>query len=86
VSGSAAMSGQNPDHDAKLVGDMGISARLPLFAGGRIDAGIDGASAVKTQAESRLYDASVQVEEEVRIALYRIKASAEEVETASRPG
>ncbi len=83
VSGSAAMSGELPDHDAKLVGGMGISARLPLFSGGGIDAGIDGASAVKTQAENRLYDASIQVEEEVRTALYRITASAEEVETAS---
>ena len=83
VSGSAALSAANPDHESKLVGDMGISARLPLFSGGRIDAGIDKASAVKSQAESRLDDASVQVEEEVRIALYRLKASAEEVETAS---
>ncbi len=83
VSGSAAMSGANPDHYLKLVGDMGISARLPLFSGGRLDAGIDGAAAVKSQAESRLADAAVQVEEEVRIALYRLKASAEEVATAS---
>ncbi len=83
VSGSAALSGVNPDHDSRLVGDMGISARLPLFSGGRLDAGVDGASAVKAQAENRLDDALVQVEEEVRIALYRIKASAEEVETAS---
>ncbi|MDD5208224.1 MAG: TolC family protein [Elusimicrobiales bacterium] len=83
VTGSAAMSGANPDHDLKLVGDMGVKARLPLFSGGRLDAGIDGASAAKSQAESRLRDTFVQVEEEVRIALYRLKASAEEVETAS---
>ncbi len=83
ISGSAALSSADPDHDTKLVGDMGISARLPLFTGGGIDAGVDGASAVKTQAESRLNDASVQVEEEVRASLYRLKASAEEVETAS---
>ena len=83
VSGSAAMSGANPDHEIKLVGDMGISARLPIFAGGRLDAGIDKASAIMTQAESRLNDASVQVEEEVRIAIYRRNASTEEVETAS---
>ena len=83
VSGSAAMSGVNPDHDAKLVGDLGVRARLPLFYGGRLDAGIDGAKALKSQAESRLRDTFVQVEEEVRIALYRLKASSEEVETAS---
>lgn len=83
VSGSAALSGVNPYHEAKLVGDLGISAKLPLFSGGRVGAGIDKASAVRTQAESRLSDAAVQVEEEVRGALYRLKASAEEVETAS---
>ncbi len=83
VSGSAAMSGVTPDQNAKLVGDMGVRARLPLFTGGRLDAGIDAASAVKSQAESRLRDAFVQVEEEVRIALYRLKASGEEVATAS---
>lgn len=83
VSGAAAMSGELPDHESKLVGDIGVSARLPLFAGGRIDAGIDGALAVKFQAESRLSDSAVQVEEEVRRALYRLKASADEVETAS---
>ena len=83
VSGSAAMSGENPDHGAKLVGDVVIADRLPLFTGGRLAAGIDGAQAVKSQAESRLDDAAVQVEEEVRTALYKLTASAEEVETAS---
>lgn len=83
ISGSAALSGNVPDHEDKLVGDMGIAARLPLFSGGRIDAGIAGASARKNQSESRLSDASVQVEEEVRTALYRLTASSEEVETAS---
>ncbi len=83
LSGSAALSGADPDHDDKLVGDVGIAARLPLFSGGRLAAGIDKAAAVKAQAESRLDDAAAQVEEEVRTALYRLKASAEEVDTAS---
>ena len=83
VSGSSALSSAVPDHTMKLVGDMGVSASLPLFSGGRIDAGIDGATALKSQAESRLDDAAVQVEEEVRGTLYQLKASAEEVETAS---
>jgi len=83
LSGSAALSGQIPDHEDKLVGDVGLAARLPLFTGGRLDAGIEGAAAVKSQAASSLDDASLQVEEEVRSALYRLKASSEEVETAS---
>ena len=83
VSASAAMSGQTPNNEDKLVGDMGIAARLPIFAGGRLDAGIAGASAVKSRAESRLSAAATQVEEEVRVAIYRTNASAEEVETAS---
>lgn len=83
VSGSAAMSGSVADHNDALVGDMAIAARLPLFSGGRINSGIDRASAVKTQAESRMADAEVQVEEEVRIAFFRLQAYAEEVETSS---
>lgn len=83
ISGASALSGQLPDHEVKLVGDIGIAAKLPLFSGGRIGAGIDAAAALKTQAGSRLADAAIQVEEEVRVALYRLLSSAEEVTTAS---
>jgi outer membrane protein TolC len=83
VSGSAAMSGNNPDADARLVGDLGISLRVPLLAGGRVSAGIDGAAAARERAQSLLDEAAVQVEEETLTALYRLKASAQEVETAS---
>jgi len=83
VSGGAAMSGNNPNREAKLVGDMGIALRVPLLAGGRVDAAIDAAAAGRDRAESLLEDAAAQVEEETLTALYRLKASAEEVSTAS---
>ncbi len=83
VGGSAAMSGNQPDHEARLVGDIGVSLRLPLLAGGRVNAGIDAASAARSRAESLLEDAAAQVEEETLTSLYRLKAAAEEVSTAS---
>ena len=83
VSASAAFSGEVPNKEDELVGDMGVAARLPLFTGGRLDAGIAGAAAVKSQAENRLSDIFVQVEEEVRVGIYRVRASADEVATAS---
>ena len=83
VSGAAAMSGNNPDKDAKLVGDIGVSLRVPLLAGGRVSAGIDAAAASKERTQSLLDDAAAQVEEETLTALYRLKASAQEVTTAS---
>lgn len=83
VSGDAAMSGNNPDHNAKLVGDIGVGLRVPLLAGGRVSAGIDAAAASRERAQSLLDDAAAQVEEETLTALYRLKASAQEVATAS---
>jgi outer membrane protein TolC len=83
VSGDAAMSGNIPDHNAKLVGDIGVGLRVPLLAGGRVAAGIDGASAARERAQSLLDDAAAQVEEETLTALYRLTASAQEVTTAS---
>jgi outer membrane protein TolC len=83
VSGDAAMSGNNPDHEAKLVGDIGVALKVPLLAGGRVSAGIDAAAAAKQRAQSLLDDAAAQVEEETLTALYRLRASAQEVATAS---
>ncbi len=82
-SGNAAMNGNNPDHEAKLVGDIAVSLKVPLLAGGRVDAGIDGAEAGVSRAQSLLDDAAAQVEEETLAALCRVKASAQEVSTAS---
>lgn len=82
-SGSAAVNGNQPDSEARLVGDMGLALRLPLLAGGRVDAGIDAASAGMNKAQDLLTDSSAQVEEETLSALYRLGASSEEVATAS---
>jgi outer membrane protein TolC len=83
LAGDAAMSGTEPNNSAKLVGDLGIALRMPLYEGGRVGAGIRLAQAAKSRAENLLEDASAQVQEETLTALYRLKASAEEVETAS---
>lgn len=83
LSGSAALSGNKPDKEDRLVGDMGVALRLPLFAGGRVDAGIDAASAARDRAGSLLADAAAQAEEETRAALRRLTAAGDEVSTAS---
>jgi outer membrane protein TolC len=81
--GNAAMSGNNPDNEAKLVGDMTLALRMPIYAGGRVSAAVKLADAGRSRAESLLEDASAQVQEETLSALYRLKASSEEVATAS---
>ena len=83
VSGDAAMSGEKPDKEAKLVGDMALSLRLPLFTGGRVAAGVRGAAAARDKASSLLSDASLQAEEDALSALCRLQAAADEVATAS---
>jgi outer membrane protein TolC len=81
--GSAAMSGNNPDNEAKLVGDLTMALRMPLYEGGRVGAGVSLAKAGRDRAESLLEDASAQVQEETLVALQRLQASSEEVATAS---
>lgn len=83
VSGDAAMSGEKPDKEAKLVGDMGVSLTLPLFTGGRVKAGVRSAGAARDRAASLLADASAQAEEDALSALWRLRAASDEVATAS---
>lgn len=83
LSGSAAFSGTTPDQFDRLVGDLGVGLRVPLFEGGRITAGVDAAMAAESRAQSLLNDASVQVQEDTLSALRRLEASADEVNTAS---
>lgn len=83
LSGAAALSGEKPDTGAKLVGDMGVTLRLPLFAGGRVHAGVEAAESAHTRAQDLLDDAVAQVHEETLIALRRLNAASEEVSTAS---
>ena len=83
LSGSAALSGNKPDGDSRLVGDMGLSLRMPLYAGGRVAAGVDAALSARRRAESLYEDASAMAEQETLSALSRLTAAAEEVDTAS---
>ncbi|MDA8242646.1 MAG: TolC family protein [Elusimicrobia bacterium] len=83
LSGSAALSGNKPDGDSRLVGDMGLSLRMPLYAGGRVAAGVDAALSARRRAEGLYEDASAMAEQETLSALSRLTAAAEEVDTAS---
>ncbi len=83
LSGSAAFSGSTPDSFDRLVGDLGVGLRVPLFEGGRVSAGVDASRAAESRAQSLLNDASVQVQEDTLSALRRLEASADEVNTAS---
>ncbi|MDA8130427.1 MAG: TolC family protein [Elusimicrobia bacterium] len=83
LSGSAAMSGNKPDGNARLVGDMGLSLKMPLYAGGRVSAGVDAALSARERAESLYADASAMAEQETLSALSRLSAADEEVATAS---
>jgi outer membrane protein TolC len=83
LGGAAAMSGNKPDHEARLVGDLALSLKMPIYGGGRVGAGVSLAEAGRSRAESLLADASAQVQEETLVALYRLKASSQEVATAS---
>lgn len=83
LTGDAALSGNKPDGEDRLVGDMALSLRLPLYAGGRVSAGVEAAEAARSRAGSLLDDACRQAEEETRSALRRLAASGDEVSTAS---
>lgn len=84
VAGSLALSGNIPDSDAGSVGDMGVRLKLPLFMGGSIGAGVDMALSRRRAAQARLDDISVQVEQDVRLSLKKLRASVEQAATAEQ--
>jgi outer membrane protein TolC len=82
VIGDLALSGMNPDSGAGSVGDIGVQLRLPLFEGGAVSAGVRQAEAAKTEVAARVADMTVQVEQDVRLALKQLVAAVEQVSTA----
>lgn len=83
VSGSLALSGQTPD-TAGSAGEAAVRLSLPLFTGGGITADIRRAATERDKIIALTDDAKVQVEEEVRVAVKRMSAAAEQVFTTDK--
>ncbi len=84
VTGDIAISGIEPNDKAGSVGDLGIQLRLPLFEGGAVSASVREAQAAKIEVSAKLDDMTVQVQEDVRLALKRLAAAVEQADTAEQ--
>ena len=62
-----------------MVGQAGVSLKVPFYYGGAIDARVDEVSSARNANEAGFYELKVQVEEDVRLALKKLAAAAERV-------
>ena len=83
LNGDYGLSGNGPRRNDRATGEIMIGATMPLFEGGKIWGAIKEASSRKRQLEQRLEDLKRQIEEDVRLALLRIKTEKQQVKTAS---
>jgi len=82
LSGDYGLSGNGPKRNDRATGQIMIGGIVPLFEGGKIWGAIKEASSRKRQLEQRLEDLKRQIEEDVRLALLRIKTGKQQVQTA----
>ena len=82
LNGDYGLSGNGPRQNDRGTGEIMISGVLPLFEGGKIWGTIKEASSRKRQLEERLVDLKRQIEEDVRLALLKIKTERQQVKTA----
>jgi outer membrane protein len=75
--------GTTPDNTART-GSIGGRLDLPILAGGAIHGHIIEESARQDEAQARLSDAQIQVEEDIRLSLQTLSAEIEETRTADQ--
>ena len=83
LTGSAGISGNEPDSKSGSVGDLGVRLALPLFTGREISGAVAAARAAREEVAARVDDMRTQVEEDVRLSLKNLTASVEQAETAA---
>ncbi len=84
VGANYGVSASEPKENDHWTGGVMVGATMPFFDGGRISGKIKEASSLKHQAELVRDDLSLQVEEDVRKALWSMTDSASQVDTAAR--
>jgi outer membrane protein TolC len=82
LAGDYGLSGNGPRRNDRATGEIMIGATMPLFEGGKIWGAIKEASSRKRQLEQKLGDLKRQIEEDVRLALLKIKTQKQQVKTA----
>ena len=82
LTGDYGLSGVTPHHSDRQTGGIMIGASMPLFEGGKIWGTIKEQSSQKRQLQLQLDDLTRQIEEDVRLALLRIKTGRKQVKTA----
>jgi outer membrane protein TolC len=82
LSGDYGLSGNTPRNNDRATGELMVGATMPLFEGGKIWGTIKEASSRKRQLEQKLADLKRQIEEDVRLALLKIKTEKQQVKTA----
>ncbi|MFH1018257.1 MAG: TolC family protein [Pseudomonadota bacterium] len=82
--GAIAFSGNTPTKNDDLVGSIGVGLSMPLFEGGRIRGRVLEAEGERRKVEARLDDLKVQVEEDVRLSLQKLKDATDRVETTNQ--
>ncbi len=82
LSGDYGLSGNTPRKNDRATGQLLVGASMPLFEGGKIWGEIKAASSRKRQFEQKLADLQRQIEEDVRLALLKLKTEKQQVKTA----
>ncbi len=76
------LSGNDPDNHDRTTGSLGVHLGIPLFTSGGISGRIDEARGRREEAEASRDDLRVKIEEDVLLALDRLRISADQVKTA----
>ena len=82
LSGDYGLSGNTPRQNDRATGQIVAGATMPLFEGGKIWGAIKEASSRKRQLEQKLADFKRQIEEDVHLALLKIKTERQQVHTS----
>ncbi len=83
LNGDYGLSGNGPRRNDRGTGEIMIGGSMPLLEGGKIWGAIKEASSRKRQLEQKLADLRRQIEEDVRLALLKIKTEKQQVKTAT---
>ncbi len=82
LNGDIGLSGNGPKRNDRMTGGIMIGGTMPIFEGGKIWGEIKEASSRKRQLEQRLADLQRQIEEDIHLALLKIKTEKKQVKTA----
>ncbi|HNX68946.1 MAG TPA: TolC family protein [Candidatus Omnitrophota bacterium] len=82
LSGDYGLSGNGPKRNDRATGQIMIGMSMPLLEGGKIWGTIRAESSRKRQLERQMEDLRRQIEEDVRLALLKIRTERQQVKTA----